>query len=710
MAKMYTIALALVILSFMAVQAGARAGAVITSANTLAYNTQFHVFLAQYLSPTTISSSVYYNQSIGNDTYVIMQLSKVQNTYVIVNTTNNAYSFVLDNSTAYSLLRPLILVRYYPNSTVLNSLNALMLSFQQTAAPPLADCLVETGLNTGLTCTLANGCASCQIVPVCRKFLAATSNYATSNSTASLPVGSNLAVVSISNFSVAYSNLNSSYNSYFSLLSKINQSNAHSTFQLLHTSVNRLSNISTNLPHNPLFPVPQGFNPSNFSACTSYVTTQAPWYCNAVGYCRATSFNSTKLYLISATLTNLAALPLSNTSQHAISENATLKAFSLLEPSLQTSLTAIIDANYGMYNATTANSTALLGVYYNASLLNATTALQGTFTKLVGYDFHINASTYNATLASQFASLSLIYIPLNAQHNTLEAITTNNTALVLQRELEYQSEPSSLASLAYSQQSLNDLLVSGINSSQYAAIYAQLKTVQSGLNAIGAPTSMPAFIKKVDGGFVGSILGGSNAPVPDKLSAAPLYVFLLTLAISIVVILAIYFGTYHHLKRRNRLRLHAAAKRAWLILFIVLFVVGVAFSYLTSTYAAQANTFLPVDGFIAQIASHNTVFIAFNTNATAANQSIRQCAATINDTLSDLNKTVDAIVIQNYTCIGSNPYCFDQILASGQPVIVLTQSPVSYVTYKGMYGQTLYAGGEAASGSQCYLNGILNVK
>ena len=674
------------------------------------YGIPFYAFLDTYMQHSAINGSIYYNQTIGNNTYVAMLLPQGRNNFIIVNTSGNSYSFVLGNSTALAVLRPVVLLRYYPNSTTLGKLNAYMLSFQQTAEPPLADCIVETGLNTGLTCTIANSCQSCQVVPVCRKFIAATNNYNASTSPTTPATPTNLAVVSIANFSVAYSNLNSSYNSYFSLLSKINPDNAYQSFQLLQVSVKRLSNISTALPHNPLFPVPQGFSPSNFSTCTSYVTSKAPWYCNAVGYCRAASFNSTKLYLVSALLTNLVALPLSNTSITAISENATLRGFSFLEPSLQQGLAAVIDANYGMYNATTVNATTLLSVYYNASLLSALTALQGTFTKLVSYDFHINASTYNSMLASQFSNLSLIYIPLNAQHNTLQAIATNNTALVLQRELEYQSEPASLASLAYSQQSINDLLVSGVNSSQYAAVYAQLKSVQSGLNAIGAPTSMPALIKRIDGGIVGGILAGSNAPVPSKLSAAPLYVFLLTLAISIAVILAIYLGTYHRLKRRNRLRLHVAAKRAWVILFIVLFIVGVAFSYLTSAYAAQANAFLPIDGFTSQVASHNTLVIAFNTNAAAANQSIRQCAATVNDTLSDLNKTVDAIVIQNYTCIGSNPYCFDQLLASGQPVIVLSQSPASSVTYKGMYGQTLYASGEAASGSSCYLNGILNVK
>lgn len=708
--KLYALAIALVALSLFGMQAYAK-GVIITPSTPTAYSPQFYAFLGTYMSHSAINTSTYHNESIGNDTYVIMRLSGNPN-YFIINTTNGHYSFVIGNATAYSVLRPFALVRFYPSNSTLSKLRSYMVSYQQTAASSsLSDCLTETGLSTGLTCTLANGCASCQVVPVCRKFLAATNTYNASTSPTTPTVASNLAVTSISNFSAAYNNLNSSYNSYFSALSGINYNDSYQALLLLKNITQRISNISTYLPRNPIFPVPAGFSPSNFSTCTTYVTSKAPWYCNSVGYCRSVTFNSTTLYSIQTMLTNLLQSPLSNQSIKALSDNATAQAFSFLRPGLQASFSAIIAANYGRYNATTANATALLSVYRNASLANAIAALQGTFSNLVGYNFRINASTYNSSLSSEFSNLSIAYIPLAAEYAKLKAISTNNTALVLQRELEYKSEPAALASLAYSQQSVNDLLASGINSSQYASVYAQLTSIKAGLDAIGAPISMPAVIKGIDGGLVSSILAGSNAPVPSKLAVAPLYVFLITLAIAILAIIVIYFATYHHLKRRQRLHLHKAAKRAWILLFAVLFVIAIAFSYLTSAYAAQANAFLPIDGFAAQLATHHSVVIAYNGTAAAANTSIQQCTAAMNRTLTSINRTVRTLTMQNYTCTGSqNPSCFDQLLASGTPVIVVSQSPVSYVTYKGMYGQTLYAGGEAVSGNQCYLNGILKVK
>jgi len=701
MFRPHVMALALVLFAVIGVQAHAAQysfAAIIGHPSALPYSPQFYAFLHQYIPQSTINATVYYNQSVGSNTYVIMYF--LNSDYLIVNTTGGTYSMVLNNSTAYNVLRPYTTVEYYPNSTTRGNLNAYMTSYQQTASPPIADCLTETGLNRGLTCTEANSCQSCQTVPVCKDFLAAAGGV------------TSLGGVAIANFSTDYATLNSSYGAYFSALANITPNNTYSSLLFLQNVAQRVSNISTSLPHNPLFPVPQGFSPSNFASCTSYVVGQAPWYCNSFGFCKSLNFNSTTLYSVQALLTSLLSQPISNMSVRGEAINSTKFAFSLLAPEYQKQLSTVIAANYGRYNASTKNASLLLAAFYNASLSSSLSNLQATFLELASFNFRTNASTYNSLLSAQFANLSLIYIPLNAKYSTLKAISTNNTALVLQRELEYQSEPASLASLAYAQQSINNLLASGINSTQYASVYAQLKSVQTGLNAIGSPVSMPALIKAIDGGMVGSILAGSNAPVPSKLSAAPLYVFLISLALAIVIILVIYLLTFRRLSKKRRLHLHPNAKRAWLLLFVVLFVVGIAFSYLTYAYAAGANQFLPIDGFISQVASHSSVFIAFNGTAAAANQSIQQCAASVDQTLNSTHKTVHTLTIVNYTCISSSsaPNCFDQLLASGSPVIVLSQGKVSSVTYKGMYGQVLYASGQAASGSACYVNGVLKVK
>ncbi|HUC38810.1 MAG TPA: hypothetical protein VL944_01640 [Candidatus Acidoferrum sp.] len=666
------------------------------SAHAAPYPPTFYSFLLKYTQPAAINTSIYTNASVGTNTYVIMQF--LDGSYAIVNTTGGAYSFVLNNATAYTLMRPFALRKYYPSNTVLGELDTYMTSYEDTAATNITFCLTETGLNR-YTCTESNSCFSCSTVPICKQYL---NQYGASS----------LFGISIANFSVYETLLNSSYNSYFSLLANINVNNSYITLPQLQVAVQRIDNLSTILPRNPLFPIPQGFASYNFSTCTSYVVNEAPWYCNYYGFCPPLEFNSSQIYSVQALLTGILAAPLTNQSIEALAANTTRKAFLLESPSLDAKLSLVITKYYSRFNATNGNASALLQVYYNSSLSSSLKRLQNTFTNLIDYNISENTSSYNASLTAQLQNVSAIYAVQEKSYSTLKAIATNNTALLLKRELEYQNEPTQLAALSYSQESINNVMNAGINSSQYASIYAQLKSVKAGIASVGHPIDFASAVKSVNSGLLASILSGSNAPIASKQAIAPVYILIISLVIVFAIIAAIYFLTYNHLSRGKRLHLHPAAKRAWMLLFIGLIVVGVLCALTVYSYAEAANSFLPIDGFLSQIASHSSVYVAYNGTAVASNLSIENCVSALEATFNQTGKQLHTLTISNNTCVSStaNPYCFDQLLASGYPVIIISGGPISAITYKGLYGQTLYASGESASGSACYLNQVLKVQ
>lgn len=666
------------------------------------------IFLNQYISQATINNATFVNQSISNNTYIIMQITTGQT--IVINSTKG-FSLVLSNATAYAALRPYLLAKYTPNATTVNQLNSYLLSFQRTAAPPLADCLTETGLNRN-TCTVANSCYSCLTVPLCRCALLGSS----CPPGISGPGGGVTGIfgTAIINFSQSYNELQNSYAAYHAVISNITPNNTYQDMLALQQAVKNISAISSALPQNPLFPLPQGFNPSTLASCPAVPLPSSPWYCKSLGYCEYLNFNQSALYNMQAEITNILSEPISNSSIMAFAETSTLSAKAFLQPVEVKSFISLLAYYYPKYNATVLNATLLLKSFYNNTLSARLSSLESTFTQLASYNLTMNASEYNATLSQKFRNVSLEYSSLNSMYSVLKSNAANTTATVLQKELDYQIEPPTLATIAYEQQRLNNKIVSGIKSSQYNNISSTLQGIRSKIAGIGTPISMAALVKGIDGGLIGSIFSKSTSPIQSNLASGPEYAALLSLAIAIILILAFYFLTFHRLGKKQRLHLHKAAKRAWMILFIILAIIGIAYTYLTYSYAASANSFLPVSGFIKQMDSHSSIIIAQNGSIT--NASLLQCESALEQTFKSFNKSVITLTMKNFTCVSSSnanysasPYCFNQIMSAGTPIIVISQSQNSSITYKGIYGHALYASGNAASGAACYLNAIFKV-
>ncbi|MFI5412934.1 MAG: hypothetical protein ACHQX1_03510, partial [Candidatus Micrarchaeales archaeon] len=141
----------------------------------------------------------------------------------------------------------------------------------------------------------------------------------------------------------------------------------------------------------------------------------------------------------------------------------------------------------------------------------------------------------------------------------------------------------------------------------------------------------------------------------------------------------------------------------------------VIYASLTFSYAEEANSFLPVSGFVSSIAASNQTFILVNSTLVGDNLT-QQCVAALVSTIRSYNKTVYTINEgASGTC--TLPYnksvqgnaCLNAIYASNKPTIIINPGTNSSIVYKGLYGDTLYVSGRVAQGNACLLDGVARV-
>ncbi len=665
--------------------------------SSITINSSFGAFLGKYLPSAVISSSSFYNQSVGNYTYIVIKTSKG---YIVANTTSGKYSIIVNSSLIYPVLHSFLISMYFPNQSVFSNLSTEMHSYVSQASPTINDCLIETGL-VQYSCTLGNECFSCESVPVCRKVLASTGGP-------SEPFG-----LGIMNFSSSYGSFNSSYASFTSALSGVNVSNFGSRISALQSAFSRISSISKTMPQNPIFPLPSNFNVAQFQNCSGS-SASMPWYCNSVGFCRYLSFNSTLLARIGAQLSSLSSMPISNSSIKSQSAASAQLADSFVEPVISSELTAefdaFVNATYPKYNSTVKEASFLASRMSNSSLSYELSSLKVQFAQILNASISQNLSKANSSISSSISKLNTLDFKLGSAYMPVYNASLYNTMLITFHELDYASVPYSLAKLAAQEQSINAELSSVINSSELSSLSSLASSIKASASSYAPAFSMPAFTKSIDGGAVAAMLAGSGASIPSKLATAPLYAALISFAIGIVLLLLFYSLTYGRLKKRHKLRLTHRTRRTWRLLFLLLFVLVLIYTYATYAYAASANSFLPISYFISAIKSHGLVLIALNASA-PINLSTASCATSLQSTLSSLGKVARVISISNYTCTISNATetitgrgCYNDLLASGTPVIFLG---ANYTAYKGMYGNILHVGNGLSNGSSCYISKMM---
>ncbi len=679
-----------------------------SGASHAALNSTLGAFLSTYVPNAVIANSSYSSASAGSHSYVIMQINSTGTNYIIVNTSAQPYEFVLDNSTAKAVLRPYLLGIYYPNQSTVSSLGSYMSRFINQSRGSLNDCLTETGLRaylcsagTNRTTCLQN---SCQTVPVCNDVL---KKFGPAS-----PFADGLI-----NFSLQYGTLNMSFREYMSMASSLNQDNVGSVLPQMGSLASQIDSLSHKIPLNPLFPPPTNMSAQQITSICSNYANNGPWYCYAVGFCASTNSNYTALNNAEGQISYLLSTPVSNSSMQAIAEKATSNADSYFLPVFNATASAQFNAELGStftaYNSLAANMSFVLSHYSNATLSSALSNLTAVHDTVIAGGLTQNFTAAQKELSSAVANALIVYNNDGAGFLKVYSAAFNSTAQIAIQEFNYKQGdvPFSVANLASEQAGINERLQGMVNTTYLNSASQQILSLSSQAQALGAPFSFESMTKALYGGFSSALAYSANTPASAQIAGAPLYSPILPLIIGILAVLLIYLFTYHRLNARKKLKLTPSVKRAWAILFFILAVIVALVSALTYVYASGANSFMPVSSFLSSVRGSNTIYLLENTSL-LTNGTVGQCASSIAATLASQHKTVYRLNYTGYTCTTptgtSGTTCFNKILASGVPAILLTWGN-STVSFKGFYGDTLYASGAVLSGSTCLLGNMMRV-
>ncbi len=657
-------------------------------------------FLLNYMPNSTIANYSISNQSIGSDTYAVM--AGPDGKYMVVNTTGSNYRLVSDTETAYSVLRPFLISRYYPSSAILGEMNSMMGSFVNRSLPNINDCLLETGLDINASPVINGGYFACSSIPNCRKAL-----YATGGPTGPLGEG-------IVNFSVQYRHYNDSYHNYFSLLDGMNTSNAAGNIGGISSDVANITALADTMWKNPLFPIPTNFSSSQFTVCPNYLPANAPWFCVDLGYCRYLRFNYTTLYSISQLAAQLKSLPISNASMQAISVNSTVLAGSYIR-ALQvrvngSELKSFLATEYPIYNLTLENSAAVLNDTGNSTLAASVASLKSTFASILEAGVNQSVANASATMNTLVGNVAAISAKAGKGYDALYSLSMNNTALILLHEMDYRNGsgmPLRLVQLAGEQQRINLMLEShSINASQMASETASANAISSQLATIGTPFSFAVLDRSLFGGIAGKLLGSPAMPVYLKEALAPIAVALIVFSIGLVLFILFYLWARSRVMNKKIHHRYPGVARAWRIVAFLLLLAVLLATYASYSFAYNANAFLPPSAFFNALGQHKSAYIAFN-GTESYNGSVIDCAAQLKASMASAGISANEISIDNGACSAANSTavaggagCYNSLLQEGIPIIYFGDT--QGLGYSGIYGDELHVGGAFASYPQCF--------
>lgn len=682
------------------------------SVNTIAKATQnanlnFSSFLLEYIPNSIVEYSPLINITYSGDNYTIIWLNGTGTSFVVINTTNHNYAFLLNSSSISKVLTPYLIKKYYPSNSIIKNLTSFMQEYRNEAQPPLSDCLIESGTQNyqcsysgGLDACLLNTCST---VPICggNPQLSFLSTFGTSSPFA----------YGILNFSVQYSELNASYNKYLKLSNEINIQNLTQNIVGMESTLSNISSLSLKIPDNPIFPVPANMDTLQISnLCAQYSGNNGPWYCYAAGLCQYTSFNSTILNNLQSLLNSVADSPVTSTSISKISLQSANLSYSFYEPvyakQSKAEFNAMLNASAKQYSSILSKLSFVNSHYSNTLIASALTKLQQTYNTILAQGINQNITEANKTLSAVIYNAVTIYSTASAPYINLYNLSKNTTSLITIQELNYQNVPYNIAQLAMLQSSMNSRLSNQINISALTSLSNSEKIIYDNAKQISAPFSLSELAKKTS--IAGLILPSLNTSISNKIAAAPYFSMLLPLIIGIVIILLIYYFTYYKLNKKHKIKKSASVKKAWIILFLIMFIILFIWIGVSVLYAESANSFLPISSFLSNLDSSNTIFIVANNTSALPYE---QCIASLEATLTNEGKNVEVINSTNYTCksgSASGTACYNNILSSYKPTIIISNGNASLI-HKGIYGSVLYSSGAPAEGYSCLLNNLLKV-
>jgi hypothetical protein len=678
--------------------------ALLAVASASAPSAQLSAFMSAYMSNATLSQFSFYNLTVNGSSYIVAAPAN-RTTYLAIGNNNGKYTLLA----SANAINPVLTAYFaeYENLSAVSYLNTEMQKYYSQISANLSDCVVETGVTPPLTNTFNNALLGCQSIPNCNRALSGAGGFGVAS-----PFS-----LGIVNFSIEYGTLNTSLNAYFKLVHGINSSNAGDSLGAIGSEISNISTVVSALSTNPIFPPPSNVDLSKCNA--GALPSQEPWYCVSVPYCGYLFFNSTILGSINATqqqLTNM----IPSKAKIAIYSSASASAASGFIVQFNSKANApayyaFLKTTYPTYNSIVASTLSLLSKSHDSNLSAALVQLNASFKAILSNGVNVSIATEANGFNSVLSSMVSRYNAANQSFAEASSYTSNYTLAAVAAQLNYRHTPPKLAQLASQLQALDLQLGSGANSTQVEAALPDLKVIGTQLGIYVPLTTIGYLIKLADGWFINAALAGSNSPVPAKIAAAPTYAALLSFIIGLVILILVYLFTHRRLASRHKLRHSHKTNMAWIVLFVVIFVLVLLYTYGTYTYAKAANNFLPFAYFTGYLHSSKAAYIVLNGSESYSNAGITSCASSIAAVLTAENKTVKTIQATNYSCVAGGTVsalgvgCIDTALSSGIPVISLSQTG-SGIVYKGLYGTILYASGANATGSSCITAQLLSRK
>ncbi len=654
------------------------------------------------LSNYNVSNSIIGSASFSNITYSGINYTLVNvsgKPYFLINKTGSG-SFVLNVNSISEIIGPSI-TSSLSHGINLSPIASDISTYINSSSASINDCLVETGLNQN-TCTASNLCNSCAVVPNCNRAL-----YQTGGPSGVLASG-------IMVFEQEYNQLQNNMSVFNGYASNTNASNITLRAEAMNAALKNISKITSTIGENPLFPPPASASFSNCGSSGSITfnisSSSGDWYCNAIGYCMSTTYNSTLLAQTQAKLASIIAQLPTNSKILQFAENISSVENTYITPVLVkqhgAQLAKILNTTLSGFKVTINASLSLLEHVNNATLAQETAAASASYTNLTSNYAQINISAYSQKVAEQLSVLRSTYSKLNSSYSYAVGNAKNNTAVLIALQLAGDKSNTTTA-LAYRQQELNSQLSVQLSGSELSSIVTEINAIAARIPGLGSQVdiSLEAVSRAIDGPFVSAMAGALGMSYGATVALAPALSALLSLIIGAIAFALLYLE-YRRLTGRHRIRHDARVRKAWSILFIIAAIVVLAYVLGTYVVAASANASAPISAFTGALSSSHAVIIAVNGTVTP---SISACAAQISTYAKQRNYTTKTLYISGATCSGNSgvmntSQCLNQYAAINTPVIMLTQSNSSSISVYSMYGTLIRASGTSGFTSACYVS------
>lgn len=668
----------------------------IASASAGAYSVNaMNSLLAGYKVPNSVIAQLSpANVTVSRANYTLLYLNN--SIYLVVNVTGANYSILANASSISRAIKPTILQNSLKKANF-NSLYTLMFQYQNSSAPSINDCLFETGLSRGFTCTIANNCQACQVVPSCSKVLYQTNG----------PGGVfGLGVIQLGVYAVQ---LNTSYNNFFTAASSANANNEAANRALMNLSYQNISLLTRSIYQNPAFPPTPNITTSQYASCSSYSQASAPWYCLAIGYCALTTYNYTLLGKVGNKMNALSQLPMSDPQIMGIALNISATAGSYVNPILgkQKLAQANLILNTVLLNYSyLVNNTGMLLTHINdTNLSTRLRALKSVYANISGNYLTLNLAKANNSAANTLAQFMIAYNGVNKSYSYILGKAASNTALILKAQLNSRTPNPAIAFLAYNELQLNGQLTGSIGnvSALSKSLNSTGNQAQQYYSQSFSPISLTELARMTDSPFIRGLALYLGQSYPGNVSIAPVLAALLSLLIGIIAFALLAFFN-SRLKKRRKVVLNLKTRRNWRLAFELLAVLVIIYMALTYLYASSANAYAPVGVFQNTLAGSKYLVVAINGTA-RINQ--LKCASLVSKTTIAMNKTPIVLSINGTSCTVGNQSksldsCMNFYSSRNIPMLILSNGNTTNMKVYSLFGTYLYASGNDSFMNSCY--------